>query len=450
MVRWLVAAAATAAMLIACQPASAALVTVTYSGLASGYDDGAFGTHRRVYDEMFEVEWRFNFTNDYDGPGAVLGAKVTLSGTEFVVPLSRAGDFVTPYYGRVTTGVFTSVTPVAPNGSFHTYLTLGNAIASPATPGARDVAYSGDGTNVPEMNLVFNSLLIETTDPTFGGAGLHFRTSHVDVAAIDAPLPPGAGGVPARVRGVPEPATWSIMIAGFGLAGSALRRQDPHRHRRTGSQPRTRTIILAVLAAFAMVSSAAAQPRITVRAMGVANGFDNAGVVGDAGTTYANSPFRLLGYFYPDFALSHVVTSNSELYSGGVGWGSASVTIGDDHEIFGRRTSALGVVFDDTSSTFGVTLENRNGALLRLEAIGDAELFTSVAGLTGFFNVCEVATCAGSLTLPGQTDVRFSLTRLSAGREIVFDGIPEPSSWALIILGFGAAGAVLRRRVVVR
>ena len=33
------------------------------------------------------------------------------------------------------------------------------------------------------------------------------------------------GGVPAQPGGVPEPATWGLMILGFGLAGAALRRR---------------------------------------------------------------------------------------------------------------------------------------------------------------------------------------------------------------------------------
>ena len=34
-------------------------------------------------------------------------------------------------------------------------------------------------------------------------------------------------GVVASVAAVPEPATWAMMIAGFGLAGAALRRRAP-------------------------------------------------------------------------------------------------------------------------------------------------------------------------------------------------------------------------------
>jgi len=42
-------------------------------------------------------------------------------------------------------------------------------------------------------------------------------------------------------------------------------------------------------------------------------------------------------------------------------------------------------------------------------------------------------------------DLAFQVTPVSVG-----GGVPEPASWALMILGFGAAGASLRRRVTGR
>jgi hypothetical protein len=42
----------------------------------------------------------------------------------------------------------------------------------------------------------------------------------------DPPQPPGPGGVP-------EPSAWALLIAGFGLAGGALRRSRARARRRT-------------------------------------------------------------------------------------------------------------------------------------------------------------------------------------------------------------------------
>ena len=59
-------------------------------------------------------------------------------------------------------------------------------------------------------------------DYTFVGANL----------TIGAPIPhhpTGGGGDDSNLPAVPEPASWAMMVAGFGLAGAAMRRSRPAR-----------------------------------------------------------------------------------------------------------------------------------------------------------------------------------------------------------------------------
>ena len=71
------------------------------------------------------------------------------------------------------------------------------------------LAPKADGTigNFIEGSAAFHNLVQR------GEVHLNGYTGHLDIT------PPGGGGI------VPEPATWALMIAGFGLAGAVLRRR---------------------------------------------------------------------------------------------------------------------------------------------------------------------------------------------------------------------------------
>lgn len=87
------------------------------------------------------------------------------------------------------------------------------------------VAYSGFGDPVGRDGSVtdFSGLfgpLTSFTQPLFGTiGGINFAPTTFDLPTF------GPNGVTFGEAGVPEPATWTMMIAGFGLLGAALRRR---------------------------------------------------------------------------------------------------------------------------------------------------------------------------------------------------------------------------------
>ena len=73
---------------------------------------------------------------------------------------------------------------------------------------------------------VFKSNVFSPSNNLSGGL-VDFTGNHFDQNTVDCSGPQGCVGqvLVAQVGNVPEPATWSLMIGGFGLAGAALRRR---------------------------------------------------------------------------------------------------------------------------------------------------------------------------------------------------------------------------------
>lgn len=137
----------------------------------------------------------------------------------------------------------------------------------------------------------------------------------------------------------------------------------------------------------------------------------------------------------PDFG-----TGDVDLFS----FGSLATTDwGDDY-------AALNFLDAVTTSTFSFTLlDPTNDRILYLIVNRMGNQFTSLDDLpTG--EVCSGANaCFGGIvgfdgsTTGNNLEIAWSAVTLSMENTAV----PEPSTWALMILGFGAAGTMLRRRI---
>lgn len=91
-------------------------------------------------------------------------------------------------------------------------------------------SYNADFTLL--TNTVYDVIMRTTLTGTVNGPGTESMFANIDPTfTVDGPftlqVSPGFGGVtlrdPGGNGGVPEPATWALMLCGFGLAGAALR-----------------------------------------------------------------------------------------------------------------------------------------------------------------------------------------------------------------------------------
>jgi hypothetical protein len=141
-----------------------------------------FGAHAAVLVYTFDPGSFFDFT---DEPG-------------FDYTATGSFDFNT------STLQVTDVTYTALPGPF---------VFTAATATLFSVTFTGDGFGDEDTYNFKNSLALGGTDPIVGGAFANGVSS----------APITAGGA---VTAVPEPATWTMMILGMGLAGLAFRRRQ--------------------------------------------------------------------------------------------------------------------------------------------------------------------------------------------------------------------------------
>lgn len=106
-------------------------------------------------------------------------------------------------------------------GDYYLLLTIGGstggagwlASGTPSITLAPDVFYNG-GLFAEDLDaLAYRSTFLVQ----FGGPAMHFR---IDTAATIDPPPGGGGG-----GAVPEPASWAMLVMGFGFVGAGLRRR---------------------------------------------------------------------------------------------------------------------------------------------------------------------------------------------------------------------------------
>lgn len=147
------------------------------------------------------VQWLDLTGNVGRGGGVLSDAVATAAGVDYELSFDVGAFFAQISFGAATVDLF-----------------VNNALAGSYTvlPPARDgvnwqrFTYSFAGTGAPVRVGLYASL-----DPASSNLGVGLDNVVLDVKPAIGPVAPG----------VPEPASWAMLIAGFGLAGTALRRR---------------------------------------------------------------------------------------------------------------------------------------------------------------------------------------------------------------------------------
>ena len=215
-----------AALALGAMQAQAAIVTLKYSGTASGYDDLFGGGY---LDAPFLLSFTFDETADPAGQGALLAASLTINGGTWNVPVADfyARDVLHPGGFRDTGLERAGFISLPEPGTELTILEVN--LRSTGIPALRNTPGEFDGVNLvgePRRNGYYTSQHYFTRPftPDLLAYGT-FNTTHLSVTSEG----PDGSTACCLVNGptqIPEPATWAMLILGFGAVGAVSRRRQ--------------------------------------------------------------------------------------------------------------------------------------------------------------------------------------------------------------------------------
>jgi hypothetical protein len=240
--------------------------------------------------------------------------------------------------------------------------------------------------------------------------------------------------------GVPEPATWAVMLLGFGGIGARLRRSRRRSAARASrSSPRGIATVAALSAATALAACAGSASATTIT-------FEDQ----PSGTTYATGGTLIEG----DYALSMpsgvFYTWNnlpcSPACSGNGTVALYTLKVDSSFAPFTLSRSDQGL-FDFSSLDAAPTARTRGPGDLAVVGL-KSDNSTVTANLstpdTGGFTSFDLSGFTGLSKVTFSSTRGYALDNLVVAASAV--SVPEPAGWALMILGFGGVGAALRRR----
>ena len=216
-------AALAGAVIFAAMPSMASAVTITFDDLAEG----------AVVTNQYAALGATFVANAFTGPGSSSSGSAWATNTDMHVSATDVGAFGTPSLvsGKVLHAFGGTYSPgwLGEDGDPSFFINFSTAINS------FSAAFAGVSGGPDTRIFVYNgaTLLGTVGGPatTTGQFVLSFSAASITRVAVAAGSFDDWVGVdnvtftPVAAGGVPEPASWALMIGGFGLVGGAMRRR---------------------------------------------------------------------------------------------------------------------------------------------------------------------------------------------------------------------------------
>lgn len=193
------------------QTGAAFMQSVSFNGIIDGtVQDGLTGTVEYTLNSVVGNLWTFAYTLSNTSSAPVTASRISLFGFD-VDPDALSSSSLSGIFDVVGSGQVPQPN-LHPDGSLEfCYLTDGQG--NNCTGGGGGGVLIGNNTS-GTFNLLFGA----------PPGAVTFSNHLVRYQSIDAPGVDGGSAIGLPTAPIPEPATWALMITGFGLAGVMIRR----------------------------------------------------------------------------------------------------------------------------------------------------------------------------------------------------------------------------------
>lgn len=180
----------------------------------------------------------------------------------------------------------------------------------------------------------------------------------------------------------------------------------------------------------------------------VTSGNDSGGLFGAAGADLSGQSFVV--HYVFDTTLGHRTGPSPDQLVGGAAFNDASPSIGATVTVNGSSYTIVGDQFAEDNAAwyedYATAQSSSNETLINYVFDYNNPLGTAIDRPFSLTVASNAATNYGALQTSSGTSLVFHNTTISGGVVPTVAAVPEPRTWAMMVIGFGATGSSLRRR----